>query len=306
MKKYYIIVNPHSSGGKAKEKWKVIEKKLKELKIDFEKVFTSRRMHAYSLTIEAIKDGYKRFLIVGGDGTVNEVVNGFFSQEFEKTENLLIGLIPTGTGNDWGKTVGIPVDIYEAIDVLKHEKVYTQDVGFVKYYNDEKEEKRFFVNIAGMFFDAEVTRRTNNSKDKNKSSSFSYLLNLLSSLFKYTSQNAIISYENKSLNKKIFSMAVGICKYSGGGMKMVPEAIPDDGKLDVTIVNDLPKWVVVQKIKKLFDGSFIKEPWVDYFRTEKLSINSQEKIYLEVDGESLGHSPFEFGIIKKALNVLVK
>ncbi|KLO21104.1 hypothetical protein X275_10160 [Marinitoga sp. 1197] len=303
MEKIFVIVNPNSAGSKTKEIWPDIKAYLKKAGFSFKYAFTKGKMHAKDLTIEAIKTGFSNIICVGGDGTLNEIVNGVFSQNFKNPEDIVVGIIPSGTGNDWGKTVGIPDNYIQAIDVLKRKRIFVQDVGKVEYYRNDKKLERFFVNIAGMFFDAEVTRNANKSKEKNKGGSFSYLLNLLTTLFKYNSQSAEITIDNYSFKEKIFTMAVGICKYSGGGMKILPHAIPDDGFFDITLVKDVPKLLVIKNIKKIFDGSFVKLKWVKQFKAKKAEIKSKEKIYLEVDGESLGHTPFRFTILKKVLNI---
>ncbi|KAF2956342.1 diacylglycerol kinase family protein [Marinitoga sp. 38H-ov] len=303
MKKYYIIVNPHSSGSKAIKLWPKIREILENNDFEFEYKLTKGKMDAYNITIEAIKKGYKKIIGVGGDGTANEIVNGIFNQDYVNPKDIILGIIPTGTGNDWGKTIGIPSDYVQAIEVLKKGNIITQDVGKVIYYENNEKKERYFMNIAGMFFDAIVVKNTNISKDKNKSGAFSYLLNLLTTLFKYKYQKAEININGKIIKEKIFTMAVGICKYSGGGMKMLPNAIPNDGLFDIIIIRDVPRFQVIRHIKKLFDGSFVELKWVKQYKAKNIKLTSHEKIYLEVDGEHLGHSPFEFKIYKKSLNV---
>jgi YegS/Rv2252/BmrU family lipid kinase len=303
MKEYFFIVNPHSSGSKAIKLWPIIKDTLEKEGFNFEYELTKGRMDAYNITIDAIKKGFRKIIGVGRDGTANEIVNGIFNQNYVDTKDIVVGVIPTGTGNDWGKTVGIPNDYIQAIEVIKNGIIIKQDVGKVLYYENNEKKERYFVNIAGMFFDAVVTKNTNKSKDKNKSGTFSYLLNLLSTLFNYRSQKAELHIDEKIIKEKIFTMAVGICKYSGGGMKMLPSAIPNDGLFDVMIIKDLPKIQVIRHIKKIFDGSFVELKWVKQFKAKNIKITSKDKIYLEVDGENLGHSPIEFEIIENALNV---
>jgi diacylglycerol kinase (ATP) len=303
MKEYFLIVNPHSSGSKAIKLWPNIKKILEKEGLNFDYELTKGRMDAYNITIKAIKKGYRKIIGVGGDGTANEIINGIFNQNYVDTKDIVVGVIPTGTGNDWGKTVGIPNDYIQAIEIIKKGNMIKQDVGKVIYYENNEKKERYFVNIAGMFFDAVVTKNTNKSKDKNKSGTFSYLLNLLTTLFKYKSQKAEINIDGKIIKEKIFTMAVGICKYSGGGMKMLPDAIPNDGYFDITLVKEVPKFQVIRNIKKIFDGTFVNLKWVKQFKAKNVIIFSKDKIYLEADGENLGHSPFEFEILENALNV---
>ncbi|WGS64714.1 diacylglycerol/lipid kinase family protein [Marinitoga aeolica] len=303
MKEYFLIVNPHSSGAKAIKLWPNIKETLEKEGFKFEYEFTKGKMDAYNITIDAIKKGYRKIIAVGGDGTANEIINGIFNQNYVDTKDIVVGVIPTGTGNDWGKTIGIPNDYLQAINIINKGNIFTQDIGKVLYYENNEKKERYFINIAGMFFDAVVTKNTNKSKDKNKSGTFSYLLNLLTTLFKYKSQKAEINIDGKIIKEKIFTMAVGICKYSGGGMKMLPNAIPNDGYFDITLVKEVPKFQVIRNIKKIFDGTFVNLKWVKQFKAKNVKLTSKDKIYLEVDGENLGYSPFEFEILENALNV---
>ncbi|OQY08417.1 MAG: hypothetical protein B6I29_05495 [Marinitoga sp. 4572_148] len=147
MKDYFLIVNPHSSGSKAIKLWPIIKEHLKNEGFDFDYSLTEGRMHAYQLTIEAIKKGYRYIIGVGGDGTINEIVNGLFNQTFVNPEEIVIGSIPTGTGNDWGKSIGIPNDYMEAIRVIKRNNVIIQDVGKVEYYENNEKVGRWDLQI---------------------------------------------------------------------------------------------------------------------------------------------------------------
>jgi diacylglycerol kinase family enzyme len=200
----------------------------------------------------------------------------------------------------------IPFSYKEAIDIIASGKQLTHDIGLVKYFNKFGEEKsRYFINIAGMGFDAMVAKKTNVQKDKGRGGTFLYFINIFSSLFSYRFSRALITMDQERINRDVFSMNVSICQYNGGGMKQAPFAKPDDGLFDITIIRAIGKFKVIRNVSKLFDGSFVKLPEVSIFTSSKVSIMSETPMYLEVDGESLGHSPFEFTIHPRSLKVIV-
>jgi diacylglycerol kinase (ATP) len=302
---YFVIINPASCGWKSEKNLEHIYSSLRDAGIRFTSVLTQSKNHAYTLTQEALMRGERSIICVGGDGTMNEVVNGIFSQGVVPTKEITLGMIPTGMGKDWGKTIGIPDDREKAVLVLKRRETFLQDVGVVQYYLSGRSYIRYFANVAGMGYDAYVTDRVNIMKNKGKSGLIPYLSNLLTCLMRYQLRNVSVSIDGKVITTPLFSMNVGICKFSGGGMKQVPSAIPDDGFFDVTMIKDVGKLDVLKNVRNLYDGSFIQHPKISTYRGKIIEITSHPELYLEVDGESLGHTPLRFDIIPQSLTVLV-
>ncbi|MDO9575512.1 MAG: diacylglycerol kinase family lipid kinase [bacterium] len=303
--KWLVIINPASGCGKGKKDWQKISDLLKNTGIHFEPVFTKYRCHATELATEAIEKGWRHIISVGGDGTINEVVNGIFAQDYVPTTEVTLAMIPTGEGKDLGRTIGIPSDYRDAINTIKNGATFVQDAGLVRYYDGNTQKKRYFVNIAGMGYDAFVAKRTNYMKEHGHDGVVPYLSSLFMCLLRYKYTNVKFKIDELELKDTIFSLNVGICKYNGGGMMQVPEAIPDDGLLDVTVIKKIGKLEVIKNVKNLYDGSFVRHPMVQTFRGKTISIESEPEIYLEVDGESLGHSPFHFGIIARSVKIVV-
>lgn len=302
---YLVIVNPNAGGGLGAKDWPIIEKLLIESGINFQAVFTQYRRHAIKIVSEYVQKGYTKFIAVGGDGTLNEVVNGMMTHK-DGIGELTLGVVMIGTGNDWGKMFNIPKDYTAAIQLITANNIFCQDVGKVSFFLGEKQYERYFINLAGLGFDARVVESANKSKDKGKSSKFSYLFTLFKTLMKYKSLDINVNIEGRPLvGSKLFTMSIGIGKYSGGGMMQVPNALADDGLFDIMIVNHISKGKIIRKIKKLYDGSIEGLKEVDMHRGQHLRIESKDMVMLEVDGESLGHGPFEFMIVDKKLNVIV-
>jgi YegS/Rv2252/BmrU family lipid kinase len=305
--KWIVLVNPHAGTGKGKKDWGKINEYLSLSTFEFEVFNTKHREHALALTTKFIKKGYRKFIVAGGDGTLNEVVNGIFIQKKIPTGEFLVAMIPVGTGNDWCRMFNIPFDYEKAIKIIQKGEVFQQDIGKVSFYQGDKQKQRFFINVAGMGYDAIVAAKTNKDKERGKGGMLTYLKNLLSSLlsYKYSEVKMLSDGDNESCNCKAFSISVGICKYNGGGMMQLPNAVANDGLFDITLIKKIGRFTVIRQIKNLYDGSFVNHPKVETFRAKTLLIESHPPINLEVDGESLGHSPFKFGIIPGSLNVLI-
>jgi YegS/Rv2252/BmrU family lipid kinase len=301
---WYAIVNPNAGNGKGKKDWERISGLLARADIHVKPTFTEKKGHAIEITGNAIGSGFRRILTVGGDGTLNEVINGIFSRNECRPHEVTIGLIPVGTGNDWGRMFGIPL-IYEgAVDVIKENKTMPHDVGVIKYFNGTEEGKRYFINIAGLGFESIVVRKTNKQKDKGRNNNAIYFFNLLTSLISYRNIEADIIIDGKKRTCKVFSINVGNGRYCGGGMRQTPAAMPDDGLLDVTVIKEMGRIEIIKSLNMLYDGTILSHPKVDGYRTDNLRVESKYLLFAEADGESLGHTPAEFSIIPAGINVV--
>ncbi len=311
MKEWLVIVNPNAGIGKAKRDWSHIASLLDKLSFNYQAVFTNGPMHAIDLVVEHAKMGYRKIISVGGDGTMNEIVNGIFKQETVPTPQITLGMVSVGTGNDWGRTFNIPMDYGKAITVLKNERTMLQDAGTVSYFNnnsnngDAKKINRYFINMAGLGFDALVAKKTNADKIRGRGNPMLYLANLISSLFSYKSCGTKVIVDGNEIRDKIFSISIGIGQYNGGGMRQAPDAKPDDGLFDITLIKDISKLSVIASVRRLYNGTIKKHKRVLGLLGKNVIIESEKPILLETDGESLGHSPFEFNIIPKSIRVIV-
>jgi YegS/Rv2252/BmrU family lipid kinase len=302
---WFVIVNPNAGRRMGEKDWKKISRILVDHDILFSSVFTEHRNHAIKLAKKYIEKGFKHIIVVGGDGTFNEVVNGVFLQQKYPPTDITLGLIPVGTGNDWGRMFNIPSKYEEAIHVIVEGNTFIQDVARVTYYNSDSHRSRYFVNVSGMGYDAIVAEKTNRQKDEGKGGPLSYLLNIFTSLFSYKHQDYEITVDGKPVKGEVFSMNVGICKYNGGGMIQLPFAVPDDGLLDLTVINNIGKFKVIRSVRKLYDGSLVNMPQVNTYQGKTITVKSSTPLYLEADGESLGHSPFLFEIVPLSLKVII-
>lgn len=301
---WIVIVNRAAGGGKTERDWPEIEICLRKHGINFESFFTNRRLHAAIIARTKIKEGYSRIIVVGGDGTMNEVINGLFAQGVVHTTEVMLGMISVGTGNDWAKMFNIPLDYEEAVKTIKKQRTFIQDAGLVQYTKNGKEWKRYFINIAGLGFGARVVARSNRMKDKGKSSTLLYFYNIFTSLMGYKAQKAVIQIDGLSFNRSIFSMNVGICKYNGGGMIQVPHAVADDGLYSITLIKKIGKLNVLANVKRLYNGSIVNHSRVETYLGQSVQIGGSSKLQLETDGETLGQGPASFRIIPRSVRII--
>lgn len=301
---WQVIVNPNAGKKKGKKDWHIISDLLGRYGITFNHFFTEAKQHAIKLAYDIINKGYNKILVIGGDGTMNEVVNGAFKQQKIPTTQLVLGMVTVGTGNDWGRMFNIPLDYESAISVIKNENTFLQDTGVIKFYSGTDVKERYFVNIAGLGFDALVVQRSNRQKEKGRSSKMLYFWTLLRSLLSYKHTTTSIEIDGKKIKNDTFTISLGIGKYSGGGMIQTPEAIADDGLFELTIVKNMRKGEIIRSLKRLYNGTILDHPKVEGHTGKKIKIDSDPLIHVEVDGESLGHSPIEFDILPRSINIV--
>ena len=303
-KDWFVIVNPNAGNGKGKKDWERISELLSRENIKHVSKFTEKRGQAIEFTREAVEKGYRQIISIGGDGTLNEVVNGIFTQSAVPPAEMLVGMIPVGTGNDWGRMFGIPTVYEGAVNVIKEKKTMLHDIGMVSFYTGIEQHTRYFINIAGLGFESLVVIKTNRQKDKGRSNQALYFYNLLSSLISYKITNADIIIDGKKTMSRIFSINVGNGRYCGGGMRQTPEALPDDGLLDITVIKGIGRIEIIKNLKILYDGTILSHPKIDGYRCRNLKVDAETLLYIEADGESLGHTPAEFSIIPSGINVV--
>ena len=262
-------------------------------------------MHAINLVENRIKEGYRKIISIGGDGTLHEVVNGIMKQDHVNPDEILLAIISVGTGNDWIKTHLISSDYKQAIQQIKTGNTIKQDVGKIIYKNGGPDtEVRYFINSVGIGFDARVVKYILPRKEKGKSNKGEYIKGLIKSLF--TNKNILTSLQldNEMIQTKIYNLTVGLCKFKGGGFKMSPQAIPNDGKLDITLASKISKGKLIASLPKILRGKVDQIKYFDFFQVKDLSLYSTGPMCTEADGEFLGHHPLQVSIIPCTLRLI--
>lgn len=304
--RWFVIVNPVAGMGRGLEDFPQISKLLRDNEIPCDPVFTEHRNHAVELTVTAVNKGYRKIIVIGGDGTLHEVVNGLFIQQQVRPDEVLLSVISVGTGNDWIRMFGIPTRYADAIRAIKEGKSFLQDVGEITYEESQFRQKRYIANVAGSGFDAFVIRHFNHLKAKGRKGGWLYPLSIVRSFFTYKSTGVKVCVDGQVVfNDLLFSIAVGICKYNGGGIQQLPAAVADDGLLDMTLIRPVHWWHIIFRLKKLFNGEIYQIGHVMHVQGSKITVTSSPDIMLEADGELLGTTPLEFGILHRAIKVVV-
>ena len=304
--RWFTIVNPVAGEGKGLTDWLIISKLLRDNHIEFDFVFSEHKYHAIELSVGAINNGYRKIIVVGGDGTVHEVVNGIFIQQQVPTSEVLMSVIPVGTGNDWIRMFGIARRYSDAIRAIVEGHSFLQDVGKVSYYKSNYHQHRYMANVAGIGFDAFVNRKYNRLKDEGKKGKWLYIWSTFKALLKYRSTDVKIFVDDeKVVDEAMYSATIGIGKFNGGGMLQTPNAIPDDGLFDLTVIRKISRLGVAMNFKSLYNGKIYDLSKISLNRGRKIRVESTPEIAIEIDGEALGYSPFEFEMIDKAIRVIV-
>lgn len=304
--KWFAIVNPVAGSGKGLSDWPLISKLLRDHGIVPEYAFTERQFHAVELAVEAVNKGFRQIIVVGGDGTIHEVINGLFIQRQVAPRDVLLSVIAVGTGNDWIRMFGIPRKYSEAIRAIVQGHSFLQDVGVISYQESSVRQSRYMANVAGVGFDAFVNRKYNHLKQEGKTGKWLYLWSTLKAILRYNSTGVKVYVDDELVvNDLVYSATIGIGKYNGGGMLQTPEAIADDGLFDLTVIRRMNPLKVLYNFKVLFNGRIYRLHSTSLNRGRRIRIESSPEIAVEVDGEALGYSPFEFEVIDRAIRVVV-
>lgn len=302
--KWLVVLNPHAGSGRGGKDKNEIREKLLKAGFGFDLVISEYPKHIIALTIQSVEAGYRKLIVAGGDGSLNEVVNGLFRQEACSPEEITVGMIPVGTGNDWIKTFGIPNNYDAAIRILKEGATIRQDIGCVSFSVDDQVQNCFFANMAGFGFDAMVAEKTNILKNKGKSGIMLYLQALVSSFWNYKIPQISIEIDEQTVDELIFSVSIGIGKFNGGGMMQAPNAVPTNGLFQVTVIRKIGITGILRNLTRLYSGEFIKDWRVLTFQAKHVSISSTRNIAGEADGETLGDNKFRIAILSQKLSVI--
>ena len=302
----FFIVNPNSGNDKGRI-WKDVFNYLDTNNVNYNYYLTKSANDAAENIQRILQVGYRNIVVMGGDGTTNEVVNGIFSQTKVPFSEICLGSIPQGTANDWNRYYGWENDYKASIDRLIKHNITKQDVGVVRFSENGERRTRYFINSIGFGFDAEIVKMTNALSHEQRSKEIAYLLSLLKCLMKNKKKNVSVKSDDFTYKGKTLSISIAIGKYSGGGMLQTPDAIINDGAYDISIFGDISKFFVIKNVNRLYNGTVtqLNNENVVFARTEKsLTVTFETPTYAETDGEIIGDGPYEISMIKGGLNVI--
>lgn len=303
-----VIVSRMSCAGKALNDWPMIASILARRGVDFSEKITDHAYHAIELATEAIQEGFRKIIVIGGDGAVHEVLNGVFSQNEVPTSEVTLAIIPVGSGNDWARLHKVSHDYEQAVDLIARAESLTrhQDVGCVRTMMDGRPYNRYMINIGGLGFDSHVCHLFDIAKANGHAGDKQYFKCLLKSVIGYKCLKFKVKVDGRNFfSGPAYSVALGIGKYCGGGMMQTPDAVFDDGLIDVTVVKKMNKLKAVTKIPSLFKGTVTKYTSIaPSTRGRHIEIAASPYSFMEVDGETVGITPVTVDIVPAAIKVV--
>lgn len=303
---WIAVINPNAGDGRVAREWPLLSNMLKDRGFFFEEVFTTHRYHAVELVIYSLKRGFRNFISVGGDGTLHEIVNGIFHQKEVPVEDITLAVLPAGSANDWTRMYRIPKDYDKAIETIMAGRTVRQDVARIEYSQAGVRNTRYMVNVAGIGLDANICYRCNISKNKGKSGDLAYVKAAFRALLGRTSNPSKVVADGRSFfSGRMFSIAFGIGRYSGGGMMQVPDAVADDGLVNVMVARKVSKIKFLLLFKQLFKGTIYKVKEVSHCTARRVTVMSRRPDRVEIDGEVVGTTPLVLEVMPRALRVIV-
>jgi len=296
-----FLVNPASANGSTGRRWPEIAHRAQAAGLEGDARFSERPGHLGELAREAALAGAERLVVVGGDGSVNEVANGLAG--LTRTPELAI--VPRGTGWDFVRSFGIPNDVDAAVRIAVEGDVRTIDLGRVGYRAwDGSDAQAVFANVASAGMSGAIAQRANETT-KALGGKASYLWATFAVFAGWSAVRTRLTVDDEIRDGRMFDVVVANGKFFGGGMKMCPDAEPDDGLFDVVTIGDVTKRDLVVTMPKIYRGTHLPHPKAEALRGRVVTIETDEPVPVELDGEQPGTTPARFEVLPAALRVRV-
>ena len=299
----FVIVNPASAAGATGRRWDRIAKLLRSSLGDFEQVMTRAPGEATSLSRAALRDGFEMIVAVGGDGTLNEVVGGFFVGSTAVSPAAVLGVVAVGTGSDFGRTLK-QVDLESACARLGGRETRRIDLGLARFNgHDGAPTTRIFINVVSFGVGGLVARLVS-PRLKTLNGRLAFSIATLRALASYRDQRVTLGFDDMPARSlAITNCAFGNGRFFGAGMQVAPAAQLDDGELDVTIWTGFGVVDFIRKRKILYDGTHLREPGAQALRIRRATATSESTVLLEIDGESAGRLPLQLEVLPAAVRL---
>jgi YegS/Rv2252/BmrU family lipid kinase len=301
------IVNPRAAGGKVLRRWSEIAAVMTARLGPVAARFTSAPGEGATLAREFLNQGCKCLVAVGGDGTINEVVNGMLDHSGRVPLGVRLGILTVGTGGDFQRTLGIPAKLEEAVEVLAGGVPVNLDVGSAKFTgHDGTAQQRYFVNVASFGMGGEVAERSRRPR-RLLGGRAAFLWATFRAFLAYRGRHVSLELDGKPAEPELFvtNVAVGNGRYHGGGMHPCPTAVPNDGILEVTVIEYMKMFELARDLRLLYSGHIYVHPKVRHLRCQRLTARAKQATQIEIDGEPLGRLPLEITLLAERLPVIV-
>jgi diacylglycerol kinase (ATP) len=285
---WHAIINPASGGGRTRKLWPVLADQLREKGFRLHQHETSGVGDATGIARRIVGEGVRNIVVVGGDGTLNEIVNGIVEDDDVASADVVLSLIPCGTGRDFARTLGIR-DPQHAVDLLTTGAVTAVDIGSISYEKAGDTIRRFFVNVADVGLGAETAAWMNRSS-KRLGGFLGYLTAATRTILVFDGKPACVTIDDIVVHDGPVAMVVlANGRYFAGGMLIAPTASLFDGLFDVLILDDVPKYTLLGSLlPKVYRGKHLGHSAVHHYQGSRVEISSSELLPFEVDGEQPG------------------
>ena len=300
---WLAIVNPASGQARARTGWPAIERALRAAGVALDVAYTSGAEQGADIARHAVDQGRRRLLAVGGDGSVNDVLNGVMDGGLAPDDFVTLAPVPLGTGNDWARSLGIRRDPRSVAAAIARNHTILHDVGVIDFPAAPATGRRrcWFINVAGAGFDAYVIGRL----PRQVPSALAYLKGALRGLATYRPPTFRIAMDEAVIEDRLLLAFVANSKYCGNGMHVAPRARPDDGLFDVIAIREVALGAVLMKLAKLYGGTILGDPAVRHFTAASVSIDASPPALVQADGQLLGITPAQFSIRRQAVRVVL-
>jgi len=302
--KAHIIFNPVAGGGKAQKMYPELRAQFKYRIGDDYRIYTTKKQgDAINLAARISSEDIPLIICAGGDGTINEVVNGLFDQEKLINPEIELGIINCGTGSGFAQSLCLPDTLSDQIDLILNAQGKSIDLGHCTFLDkDGAKAARFFVSECQLGIGSAVVSKVN-SKHKNWGGKIAFGYITLKEVFKCTKYPMKISYNGTDISGNMIGIVIGNGNACGGGMKLTPSARINDSLLDLLVMHEMNIPELVRQFTKIYSGTHIKSDRFTYVQTSTIRIGSEVDVLVETDGELLGTLPVEIKVIPKSLKV---
>jgi YegS/Rv2252/BmrU family lipid kinase len=303
--RWLVIVNPQANNGNLEQWWPTIQTKLQALIPDTKIVMSKHSGNATQLVEEAVSEGIRHIMAVGGDGIAHQVINGIVLQKKTPSREITFALLPLGTGNDWIKSHGISKKWSSWKQYFLTAVPAYQNLGKINYQSTDGSSVRYFMNVAGLAYDAFVVRYMMDKKSRLPGKVF-YFWATFRCLFMYKPQGGIIKYDEHQHEAAYYTINAGIGRFSGGGMQLVPQARSQGETMALTYVKKVSKLAVVLNSFRFYQGRIAgyKKAYLTNCKTIEVIPRTGDELLIEADGEFLGACPATISLLPNALRFL--
>lgn len=263
--------------------------------------------NSFRLLVEnAIENKSDYVILAGGDGSVNEGVNGYFAAESSSKEKVVLGVLPAGSGNDFAKSLKVENDLPQLLRLIQTNSFKKIDVGLIKFMGvNATLDKRYFINISDIGIGGFVAKKISNSK-KRFGGDFTYTKAVIQSFFQYKKQSVQLKSANCNWSGKMLSICMANGKYFGSGMCIAPDASLTDGEMQLVVIGDVKLTDYLKNLPKIKRGQKIQHNEVTYSFAKECEITSEEVCPIDMDGEYIGTTPLNVKILKQEIQMLMK